>query len=326
MSNLMSEIILRLGGTYQVQELIRQIVIGIAVASAAIAVVAFYSYYDSYQKEQAIYRIDGKKKTTVKNNVITDVWLKQLTANLLVVEAEKGKKEGWARTASMMCLVFCVGFGIFLITQGQVFFGIILPFVFLFIIIKVTGIMVDSIAEKIKNEMPFAIDSIIRALSKSDDLPTVLYDASQSVDEPLKSMFASMSVKMLNQDPALVLQEFMDNTKSIWTYSLSFTLLSYTEDTSKDDVVSQLRKLKAVIDKENKDALVERNSKKMTVTVNYALCVLAVVAFFGNNAINPMGKTFFFSSVAGIACFVIGTALVITTVFSNILLGKGRTQ
>lgn len=319
---MLEKIISILGGVESTKYITTLIINLCAVICVCATVIVLFYWWSETKKEQSIYNFNHEKKA--KSNYITDVLFKELTKNMKRLEDEKGKPEGWAQRMTIIIVIGCLSAGGFLLFYKQVFLGVSTPVAMLMVITKISELIVDSNAEKIQAALPSAIDSIIRSMSKHDDLPGILYDASSSIEEPLKTMLQQMSVKMLNSSIQGTLNKFMEDNKNIWIYALSFTLLNYVEDASKDDTVNQLRKLKGVIDKENKDKNANKAEKKMTVAVNYVLCVFAVLGLIGNLMANPAAKNFFFASLGGIVCFVVGVILVIVSVFSNLLLGKGK--
>lgn len=319
---MIDKIINFLGGYAAARDITTAIVtLSCIIVVCSVLIVAFY-WWNEDKKEREIYNYNRRKKE--RTNIITDILFKQLTTNMKRLEEEKGKREGWAQQMTMIIVCGCIASGAFLLFYKQIFLGIATPVIMLAIITKISELVVDSNAEKIQAALPSAIDSIIRSMSKHDDLPGILYDATSGIEEPLKSMLQQMSVRMLNSSIQGTLNRFMEDNKNIWIYALSFTLLNYVEDASKDDTMTQLRKLKGVIDKENKDKNANKAEKKMTVAVNYVLCVFAIIGLVGNLLANPAAKGFFFASLGGIVCFVAGLSLVIISVFSNLLLGKGK--
>lgn len=319
---MLDKIIAMCGGREDMMMLLTDAVKLISLFVASFGVILAYSYYAQMKQELSIYEIP--KQVKERKNYITDVLFKELTSNLKILEIERGKKEGWSKNMSMAIVGAVLAFAIFLLLNGQLFIGIIFPAIMLIILTKIIGLISVSLSEKLRMQMPYAIDSVIRALSKNDDLKSVLYDASAVLEEPLKSMFSEMSIRMMQVSPDAVLKEFMEEQKNIWVYAFAFTLQNYLEETSKEDTILQLRELKSVIDKENKDKSANKAEKKMTVAINYVLCAFAVIGFFANLAMNPIGKTFFFSSVIGMVCFIVGIILVIVSIFSNLLLGSGK--
>ena len=319
---MLDKIIAMCGGREDMMMLLTDAVKLISLFVASFGVILAYSYYAQMKQELSIYEIP--KQVKERKNYITDVLFKELTSNLKILEIERGKKEGWSKNMSMAIVGAVLAFAIFLLLNGQLFIGIIFPAIMLIILTKIIGLISVSLSEKLRMQMPYAIDSVIRALSQHDDLKSVLYDASAVLEEPLKSMFSEMSIRMMQVSPDAVLKEFMEEQKNIWVYAFAFTLQNYLEETSKEDTILQLRELKSVIDKENKDKSANKAEKKMTVAINYVLCAFAVIGFFANLAMNPIGKTFFFSSVIGMVCFIVGIILVIVSIFSNLLLGSGK--
>lgn len=295
----------------------------IIIAAICAGVFAAYSCSMDYRRENEIYTNKPYKKRHGVSD-IAKVWFKSLNKSLTILERDKGKKEGFADTATLAVVVGLFAFGCFLFLNHQVLLAILLPIVLFKIIAKVIGLLVESEGEKIRAVLPYGIDTIIRSMSRNDDLKTVLYDASEQLDEPLKSMFAGMSIRMAQQNPIRVLEKFMEDNNNIWVYSLSFTLISYLEDASKDETVTQLRRLKEVIDKENREKSASKAEKKMTVAVNWVLCAFAVIGFIGNLMMNPQAESFFFASFGGLAAFIVGITLVVLSIFSNLLLGRGR--
>ena len=69
----------------------------------------------------------------------------------------------------------------------------------------------------------------------------------------------------------------------------------------------------------------QKLERKTTITINYGVCAMAVIGFLLNLLVNTSFTIdFFFGNVIGIICFLLGFALLITSVFTNILIGSGK--
>ncbi|MEG1299899.1 MAG: hypothetical protein RSC93_04290 [Erysipelotrichaceae bacterium] len=266
-----------------------------------------------------------KYKSDVRVNYITDVILKDLKSNLIALASERGKPKEFADTAMNVLLVIIFGLSVSMLVVKQPVFAILLPFILLFAITKITGLMKKSFDEYVMQQLPDAIDNTIRVFSGYNDLKTVLYEASKTIEEPMKGIFQDLSRRMTNETPDKVLEDFMASSKNLWIYSFCFNLISYVEDAQKEDMLGNLRELKEIISRNNQEKNKQKVERKMTTSVNYLLCVIAFAAFMGNIMFNrSVAIPFFFGTLPGIACFLLGMTLLIISIFSNLLIGSGK--
>lgn len=258
-------------------------------------------------------------------NFFTDVILKDLKSNIVALNQERGKTKEDADNMLNIILAIIFAFSIFMFFVQQPVFAILLPVVLLFVVTKITGLIKKSFSDYVMAQLPSGIDSIIRCFSGYNDLKSVLYDAGSTLPMPMRGIFQDLSRKMQTESADIVLEDFMDTSKDIWIYCLSFNLLSYVEDSNKKDVIANLRELKEVIDRDNREKQKQKVERKLTTSINYVLCFLAVAGFFANLIFNrAVAYPFFFSTVGGLGCFLGGMALVITSIFSNLLIGSGK--
>lgn len=212
--------------------------------------------------------------------------------------------------------------GISLFSTGQRLLGVLIAPIFFMLVTKILSMLKINKIDKLKDEIPVAIDNIIRVMSKHSSLKTILYEASASLPEPMNTVLRTLSLKMSSDSGENVLTDFMDDYNDIWIYSFAFTLMSYLEDSPKADVINNLKELRDIIEKDVNERKAEALEKKMTVSINYVLVVIAIVGEFANIAMNPGGPAFFFKSPGGLACFLIGNTLLAASIISNILLTK----
>ena len=212
--------------------------------------------------------------------------------------------------------------GIAMFSTGQKLMGVLLPFGICYLVSYVLSIIKVNRIDKIREQIPATIDNITRVMTKYSALKTILYEASASAQEPMRSILKQLSLRMSSESGIDVLNDFMEEYNDIWIYSFSFTLVSYLEDSEKADVIANLKELRDIINKEIEQKKAEALEKKMTVAINYVLVVLGVGAEFANIMFNPGGSAFFFKSVGGFAAFLVGNGLLITCVISNIMLTR----
>lgn len=199
-------------------------------------------------------------------------------------------------------------------------FTVTFPIMFHYFIIKIINLATVNIHRIIFTELSGAIKQMIKVFSKTSDLKTVLYESSKTMNEPLRGMFFDLSRKMISENYEKCLIEFAEEVDDIWMYALVFLLQSYKEHSRKEDIVKILRTLADILDKENyvqKKASAER---KPLATLNWVLLLLGLMVFVINIAFNNIAINFFFNTLSGMVCFLLGVACVFITIIVNIML------
>ncbi|PLS19742.1 pilus assembly protein TadB [Bacillus sp. M6-12] len=289
-----------------------------------ILIVFLMDVYTDYQKEKELYGLGNKKfrKDIIRNNK----FFKKYDNTIKRFLSERNK-ERYSALVFYGTMAVALAIFLYFISMKQVLLGVIAPISLIWVANKIMTMLLVDVNEKVDEQLPYVIDTIIKVFSKYGDLKSVVYETSQSVEEPLKSKFERLARKMLsenNQEKAFM--EFADEMDNIWVYSLVFILLSYKEETKKEDVILNLRHLSTIIEKENSLKNAGITDKKYGVVLNYAIAIIAFVGGFANIVFNPIGKEFFFGSMTGIFCFVVGMASIVGTIMINIKLSskKGR--
>lgn len=297
--------------------------IGIVLFIIVLAGLLYLQVLKDERYEQAVFARTYKKEK--KKNIITDVILKELKENVTSLVLEKGKPKESANTLMNVLIAIVIVLGIFMAMVKQPVFAIVLPILLLFTMTKITGLIRKSFADYVQAQLPTAIENLIRVFSGYNDLKTVLYEAGTTLPQPMRGIFQDLSRKMQSESPSVVLQEFMDDSRDIWIYCMTFNLLSYVEDAKKKDIIENLRELKEIIDRDNREKKKQKLARKLTTSINYILCIFAFAGFVGNLIFNRgVAIPFFFSTVGGIACFLGGMILLVISIFSNLLIGSGK--
>lgn len=295
------------------------------IITIVILLVFLYTVTRDKKREDAVFA--RTYRSDIKKNYLSDVILKELKNNIDDLMIEKGKPKEKGQQIFNILLGIVIALSIFMLAVRQPVFAVVLPIVLLIVMTKVTGIVKKTFNDYVLQQLPAAIEAVIRVFSGYSDLKTILYEASKTLENPMRTIFEDMSRKMTNDSPENVLQEFMDSSKNIWIYSMTFSLLSYVEDAEKKDVIKNLRTLKENVDRNNTEKAKQKLERKMTTTVNYVLCVIAFVFFFANLIFNKDSSVhFFFGTVPGILCFLIGMTLLVVSIFSNLLIGSGKDE
>lgn len=280
--------------------------------------------FNSYQKEKELYGLNDKRirKDVIRNNK----FFKKYDSTIKSFLTERNKEQYaifvFYGTMTLAFVIF-----IAFISMKQVLLAVIAPIALIWVINKILTMLLSDVNEKIDEQLPYVIDNIIKIFSKYGDLKSVFYEVSLSIDEPLKSRFEKLARKMLsesNQEKPLM--EFADELNNIWVHSLVFILLSYKEESKKEDVISNLRHLGSIIEQENSLKTASVTDKKYGVVLNYFIAFIALVGSIANLIFNPVAKEFFFGSMTGIACFVAGYTAIVATIMINIKMSskKGR--
>lgn len=279
----------------------------------------------SYRKEKELYGLSDKsinRKDIIRNSK----FLKKYDSTVKRFLTERNKEQ---YSALVFYGTMAVALFIFIsfISMKQVLLAVIFPIALIWSMNKIFSMLLVDVNERVDEQLPYVIDNIIKVFSKYGDLKSVIYETSQAVEEPLKLRFEKLARRMLsesNQEKAIM--EFADEMDNIWIYSLVFILLSYKEETKKEDILLNLRHLSTIIEKENSLKNASVTDKKYGVVLNYAVTVVALLGSIANIIFNPVGKEFFFGSMTGIICFVAGYASIVVTILINIKLSskKGR--
>lgn len=211
---------------------------------------------------------------------------------------------------------------VFLVSVKQILLAIIAPVIILKVADELCLKMTTDIMESIEEQLPFAIDNIIRISSKYGDIKSIIYESSRTCQQPMKGVLENMSREMISESPEKVLLEYAKLYDNVWFYSLVFTLISYLEDSSKEETMKNLKSLRDILEKENFVKKASVTDKRYGVVVNLSICGLALLGFVFNLAFVPDSKTFFFSTFTGLLCFVIGIGSIIATLFVSIQMTK----
>ncbi|WCK57695.1 pilus assembly protein TadB (plasmid) [Aneurinibacillus sp. Ricciae_BoGa-3] len=278
-----------------------------------------------YQKEKQIYGMLSKTNVNRKDIIRNNRLLKNYNHTLKRFFQER-KKENYAPIVFYLTLVVCVLIFMAFISMKQILFAVLAPIIIIWVLNKIFFLLLVDVNEKVDDQLPYVIDTIIKVFSKYGDLKSVVYETSQGIDEPLKSRFESLVRRMLSENQEKAIMDFADEMNNIWIYSLVFILLSYQGDTKKEEVIVNLRHLATIIEKENSLKNSSVTDKRYGVVLNYAIAILAGAGEVANILFNPVGKDFFFGSMGGLLCFVIGNGALVMTIILNIKLAskKGR--
>lgn len=282
---------------------------------------SMYLMLDEVNKEKRLLNLKRKRKS--KLVVFISKLFSKLNTNISLFMKEKGKSDESANRLTTIIIVSVFAFGAFLVSVGQLFFAFTLPVILL---IAINHIVVDlrtSFSESLKNAMPTSVNGILRTFTKYSDLQTVLYETSKISMNPMRSILEGMSRQMVSMSPDIVIRETTNKLNNTWLHSLLFIILNYAEGTPKIEVVKNLRVLRDIVERENKTKTSEKLERKMSVTINYVLCIIAMIAAAGNIVFNKGAIDFYFSTPLGLLCFFGSLILIAATIFSNIFIARG---
>jgi hypothetical protein len=280
--------------------------------------------FHQYQKEKQLYglsEINLRKKNIIRNNRFLNKYDNTVKRFLSERNKEQYSPLVFYGTIGVALALFA-----YFISMKQVFLAVLSPITVIWVANKILTLLLVDVNEKVDEQLPYVIDTIIKVFSKYGDLKSVIYETSQSIGEPLKSRFEKLARKMLSENQEKAIMDFADEMNNIWIYALVFMLLSYREETKKEEVIVNLRHLANIIEKENSLKNSSVTDKRYGVVLNYVIAFIAFAGGIANIVFNPVGKEFFFESLTGIFCFILGYASIIATVIINIKLSskKGR--
>lgn len=263
------------------------------------------------------------KQKTISKKIKQLKFIENYSNHLELVLKEKNK-EGLFATFFYGSL-FLIGVSMLsLVLVKQILLAIICPVILLRIFDTMAIKLSSDIIESIEEQLPFAIDNIIRISTKYGDIKSIIYEASRTCENPIKSILESISREMISSPPDEVLLDYAEKYDNVWFYSFVFTIISYLEDASKEETIKNLKHLRNMLEKENTLKKANLTDKKYSIVINYMIIVFSILGFVANLIINPSAKAFFFSTFIGLVCFIAGCGCIVGTIFVNITMSKNK--
>lgn len=221
-------------------------------------------------------------------------------------------------------LIFCGGTGIFLFLMKQLILALVVPVILIKFSDHIFTLATRRTIEDIEDQLPSAIDKVIRVSTKNDDIKKILYTTSLDLEEPLKSIFDNLAIKMSSGYKTDTLMELGNRYNNIWIWSFVFILIGYSTNTAKAETVESLRNLRVLLENENLSKKNQSRERKYGVALNYTLIAVSFAGFIANLIFNPSGKEFFFSSLVGLICLTAGFSAIFITILVNIKMVKRK--
>lgn len=227
----------------------------------------------------------------------------------------------WTARQGYVTVLF-VEFAVFVVSllEKKIWFAISLPLLIHWFVVKVLEMKTVTIHHIVQEELPSVIKHLVKTMTRIQDLRLALHEASGAMKDPLRSMISELSRRMITERHEDCLQDFANRMNNAWIHAFVFLLLSYKEQSKKEDVVRNLLLLARMIQKENERKEKVITERKFLVVVNYALAGAAWVALGANLLWNPYAKEFFFQTPTGMFVFVAGMALALGTIVMNLFM------
>lgn len=295
----------------------------LAIILVLLCAYCIYLYRSDKKNKERIFK-GGKVKKGNQERLFADFVFKELYQNILVLYTQKGKGEAAAKKCFYAILLIFLALFLYLCSVGQMFLGLIFTVGLKFALDHITGTICLNFSDYMELQIPLAIDNITRIFSKVDDVRSILYESSLDLPQPLQGILQSLSSQMALDAPDVVLNRFMDVNSNPYAYTMIFILYNYTRGADKRDTILNLRDLKLSLENEKKIGMQERMERRMTVTINYVLCGVALAALMLNLTFNPTASAFFFSTLTGIALFIVGILLIVVSIFFNVMIMRGK--
>jgi Flp pilus assembly protein TadB len=263
----------------------------------------------------------GEVKEKKEKKKIDLMYFKRLKANLKTYYTFKENKK---RAEHMYLLVLIAELVLFiiLVLAQNFFLAIFFPLMIHWFVNKALELMSDNIHYYIQKELPLAIKHLIKTMTKTNDLKSIMLETSNTLQEPLRSKFLDLSRKMVTENYEKSLMDFGEELGDTWIYAFVFLLLSYKEQSKKSDVINNLTNLADMIEKENYLKEKSITDRKATVILNYCLGGFGVAGLFLNLIFNKHSIDFFFNSMTGMLALIVGFCAILGTFIINLLLSK----
>lgn len=264
-------------------------------------------------------RLYGKENKT--NNMVKIIYENKFIKNyhnLLYNALQVKNKEYMTNNLLLIIMIVSLSLFLYFISINQIFFGIIMPLAINYVILKALTEMKYDINYEIEKQLTSVIDNIIQKFSTHNDLKTIVYEVSLEINNPLKVHFEKLYKLMFFEEQTVALMNFANKVDNIWIHSLVFILISQQTDANKQVVITNLKNLRNMLEKEKSLQSQKQNDNTYGLVVNYFICILAMVANIGVLLFVPTAKNFFFKDMNGIICFSIGYAMLFITILLNL--------
>lgn len=280
--------------------------------------IALFSKVSHERKEQILL---GKKKAITVDSAKKRKFARKFRTDLFILLDQKGQGH-MLDVATWTVFGAVIGSAVFLLLMEQPVLAVIFPFILYRFLHYVIVLMTNHVAEAIEEELPLAIDHMVRVSSKTDSLKTIFFETSKRLDGPLGAIFEDIALKLSNTDAETLLLDFGNEYNNIWIYNFTFTVINFTKHSNKASVLENLIELRNMLEEENQQKKIQKTERKYAVMLNYAVAGASFFAFILNLIFNPVAKSFFFGSVMGLGCLGIGFTALFATVLINIRLVK----
>jgi hypothetical protein len=227
-------------------------------------------------------------------------------------------KSGEDRSSFLYVVILSMELIIFIAFLLAIAFPLLIHW-FIMQAVKLISLNIHIFVEK---DLPIAIKQLIKNLSKTSDMKVIMYEVSRTLKDPLRGKFFDLSRKLVTENYEKCLIEFGDELDNTWIYAFVFLLLSYKEQSRKADIIKNLILLADMLEKENDIKDKALTDKKSVIILNYGLAIVAMGTFFVNIITNDFALTFFFNSLGGMFCMMIGFTAVACTFLMNMMLSR----
>lgn len=290
------------------------------LAAAGLSIFSYIAF--SLEKKSNDIKM-GRSKPTKINWAHRIAWLRSYHTHLhaLCLSKDKENLTEFLFGVTLLCLA---GTSVFLLVVKQLVLAIVFPLILLKFLDYITAFVTKHTIEDIEEQLPSAIDKFIRVSTKNDDIKKILYTTSLDIDEPLKSIFDNLAIKMSSGYKTDTLMELGNRYNNIWLWSFVFILIGYSTNTAKSETVDSLRNLRMLLEGENINQKNLTRERKYGVAINYSLAAVAFVGFIGNLIFNPTATEFFFASLGGLVCLAGGFGAIFVTIIVNIKMVKRK--
>lgn len=206
---------------------------------------------------------------------------------------------------------------------GKPIFAIAFPLTIHVMALKVLDLKTLTIHHYVQTEMPNAIKHLVKVMSNTGDLKTMMYETSRHLNQPLSGMFSEMSRRMMTENYEVVLMDYAEEMDDIWFYAFAFLMVSYKEQSKKEDIIINLTTLGDMMRKENQLKEKSITDKKFVTIMNYALGAIAIALALYNFVSNTEHSyPFFFNQLTGMVAFMMGVWSLAGTFLINLTMSS----
>lgn len=203
---------------------------------------------------------------------------------------------------------------VFFLSESQILLGLVTPVFLIYFIRSILIRLETTEEEKIEEQLPGAIDEIVRNANRHDNIQIALDEASRGMEYPIREEIEEMVRRMNVEDNLRVLENFRMKYSSPWIRNFLLILIRLTEDSERRTALSNMQELSEMLEEDQKVKKARVSANRDVVMQIFLFVSIATVAGLGTLAA-PQFREYWFQSMGPIMFFIVAWAFIFLSVY-----------